>query len=308
MRRTLIFLTVLLAACGGGDKTLKEGEKPVVMATTVHLASLAMAIAGDDANVEMLAPEGSSMHDYEPSVADRRRLEAAHLLLVNGLQFEPFDAAKLAETAKAKLVDCSAGMPEAFLIEGEEEEEGHGHHEHEHEHHDHGAHNPHVWLSTEGAITQAKAIADALADFDAAHAEGYRKRFDELKKRLEALRDEYKPKLAKLKKTAFVSNHDAFPYFAREFGLKQVGVIQRTPGQDPTVAERREIELLLARGDAHAIFMEPGYDDAASRAIAANAKLPLATLNPFDVGKPAPDALERALRQNLETVLKTLGD
>jgi zinc transport system substrate-binding protein len=307
MRYSLFALVLLVAACGSGDKALKEGEKPKVMATTVHLASLAMAIAGEDAHVEMLAPEGSSMHDYEPSVADRRRLEESHLLLVNGLAFEPFDVAKLAEAAKARLVDCSAGIAEDFLIEGEEEEERHEH-DHEHEHHDHGAHNPHVWLSTEGAIKQAKAIADALADFNPAHADGYRKRFGELKKRLEALRDEYKPKVAALKKRNFASNHDAFPYFAREFGLKQVGVIQRSPGRDPTVDERREIELLLARGDAHAIFMEPGFDDAASRAIAENAKLPLATLNPFDIGKPAPDALETVLRGNLDTVLKTLGD
>jgi ABC-type Zn uptake system ZnuABC Zn-binding protein ZnuA len=305
MRYLPIALLLLLAACGGGDKTLKPGEKPRVMATTVHLASLAMAICGEDATIEMLAPEGTSMHSYEPSVADRRRIQEAHLLLVNGLEFESFDAAKVAADANAKLVDCSAGIPEAFFIEGEEEdEEGH----HDHEHHGHGAHNPHVWLSTEGALHQARAIVDALAAFDGTHAEGYRKRFGELKKRLEALRDEFKPKVAALKKKTFVSNHDAFPYFAREFGLEQVGVIQRSPGRDPTVEERHEIELLLARGDAHAIFMEPGFDDKASREIAANAKLPLATLDPFDVGKPAPDALEKTLRANLETVLKTLGD
>jgi zinc transport system substrate-binding protein len=306
MRYLWFVAALLLAACGGGDKALKKGEKPKVMATTVHLASLAMAIGGDDAVVEMLTPEGSSMHDYEPSVADRRRLEDSHLLLVNGLAFEPFDATKLAEAAKAKAVDCSAGIPEDFLIEGEEEDEEGGH-DHGHGHH-HDADNPHVWLSSEGAVMQAKAIADALAEFDAAHAAGYRKRFDELKARLEVLRDEFKPKVAALKKKNFVSNHDAFPYFAREFGLKQVGVIQRSPGRDPTVDERREIEILLARGNANAIFMEPGFDDAASRAIAENAKLPLATLNPFDIGKPAPDGLEKVLRQNLETVLKTLGD
>jgi zinc transport system substrate-binding protein len=306
MRYLPIVCLFMLAACGGGDKTLKPGEKPKVMATTAHLASLAMAIAADDASVEMLAPEGTSMHSYEPSVADRKRIQEAHLLLINGLEFESFDAAKVAGDASAKLVDCSAGIPESFFIEGEEEEEEHGH-GHEHEHHDHGAHNPHVWLSTEGAFHQAKAIADALAEFDVTHADGYRKRFDDLKKRLEGLRDEYKPKVAALRKKNFVSNHDAFPYFAREFGLKQVGVIQRSPGRDPTVEERRAIELLLAKGDAHAIFMEPGFDDAASRAIASSAKLPLATLDPFDLGKPAPDSLEKVLRQNLETVLKTLG-
>jgi len=299
---TLCFLgAMLLAACGGGARTLQTGEKPRVIASTVHLASLAMAVAGDDAVVEALVPDGASSHDYELTVADRKRLREAHLLLVNGLGLESFDAAKVAAGAGATLVDCSAGIPEDFFIETDGDD-GHNHG------HDHGAHNPHVWLCAEGAILQARAIADALAALDPDSEEGYRKRFDELKASFEKLRDEFRPRLAALQKKNFVSNHDAFPYLAREYGLKQVGVIQRTPGHNPTIEERRKIELLLARGEAHAIFMEPGYDDAASRAIAESGKLPLATLNPFDSGTPGPEALQQVLRQNLETVLKTLGD
>jgi ABC-type Zn uptake system ZnuABC Zn-binding protein ZnuA len=299
-------VALILAACGPGHETrgLKEGETLRVMASTPHLASIAMAIAGQDATVEMLPGENNNPHEYEPTIADRRRLQNAHLLLVNGLALEPYDAHKLAEAAGATLVDCSKTIPEDHLLGEEEEEEGHGH---DHAH-DHGAHNPHVWLSVEGASLQADAIAEAMAGFDTAHADAYRSRAAELKKRLAALRDEYAPKLKALKKTRFVSNHDAFPYFAREFGLQQVGVIQRNPGDNPTVEERREIEAMLKDGRAQAIFMEPGFDDSAARAIAESAGLPLATLDPFGVGKPAPDALERVLRANLETVLKTLGD
>jgi ABC-type Zn uptake system ZnuABC Zn-binding protein ZnuA len=307
MRYLLLSLPLLLAACsGGGPRQLAPGETMRVMATTPAIASLAVAIAGEDAHVELLAPEGAGSHDYEPSVADRQRLESSHILLVNGLGLENFDAAKIAKSARVTLVDCSAAIPEKWLIEPEEEEHGeHGHDDHSHGH-DHGEHNPHVWLCTEGAIYQAGAIADAFAAFDMGHADGYRKRFETVKARLEALADEYKPKIAALSRRKFVSNHDAFPYFAREFGLTQVGVIQRTPGHNPTVEQRREIEKMLKQGGAHAIFMEPGYDDAASRTIAANSGLKLATLDPFEIGKVAPDALESALRKNLETVLKTL--
>ncbi|MBZ0137038.1 MAG: metal ABC transporter substrate-binding protein [Planctomycetes bacterium] len=311
MKKTILLLVVsLLCACGGnGAKSLKEGETLTVIATTPHLASLAMAIAGDDATVEMLAPEGANPHDYEPTVADRRRLQSAHLLLVNGLKLEAFDTGKIAEGAKVTLVDCSANIPQDWLIAPEEsEDEEHEEHDHDDHDHDHGAHNPHVWLSIEGAIHQARAIADAMASFDASHAEGYRSRFDVLTAKLEKLRDEFKPRLAKLKKTKFVSNHDAFPYFAREFGLQQVGVIQRTPGHNPSMDERREIEASVTKGGANAIFMEPGFDDAASHVIAESTGLPLATLDPFGVGKPGADAYERVMRKNLETVLKTLGD
>lgn len=305
MKKTILLMLVfpLLSACGGGEvKTLKEGETLKVMATTPHLASLAMAIAGDDATIEMLAPEGANPHDYEPTVADRRRLESAHLLLANGLKIEAFDTGNIAEGAKVTLVDCSSRIPEEWLLTAEEEAE------HDDHHHDHGEHNPHVWLSVEGAIYQAQAITDAMADFDPANADGYRKRMDGLKTKLDALRDEYKPKVDKLKKKRFVSNHDAFPYFAREFGLDQIGVIQRTPGHNPSLEERRKIEADIKAGGAHAIFLEPGFDDAASHVIAQSTGLPLGTLDPFGVGKPGADAYEKIMRRNLETVLKTLGD
>lgn len=302
MRMALLFLPFLLVACGGGVKPLAEGETLRVMAASPALACMALAIAGDDANVEMLAPEDAGAHDYEPSVADRRRLEASHILLINGLGLESFNARSVARAARATLVDCSAQIPKAWLLQADEEED----HDHGHSN-SHGNFNPHVWLSTEGAIYQAQAIADAFAGIDAANAQGYRSRFEALKTRLEALSAEYKPKVAALEKRRFVSNHDAFPYFAREFGLTQAGVIQRTPGHNPTVEQRRALERQIAEGGAHAIFMEPGYDDAASQAIAANSGLPLAVLDPFDTGKPGPDALENKLRENLETVLKTLG-
>lgn len=305
---------LLVVGCGGanGPKTLEDGETLRVIASTPHLASLAMAIAGEDAKVELLPGEGGNPHEYEPTISDRRRLQESHLLLVNGLALEPFDAVKLAESARVTLVDCSAGIPESWLLDGHEDEEGEEHAEehagHDHGHEHEGEHNPHVWLSTEGAIYQAEAITEAMAKMDSANADSYRKRLVEVKASLTGLRDEFKPRVAGLKKRRFVSNHDAFPYFAREFGLEQVGVVQRTPGATPTVQERREIELLLAEGGAEAIFMEPGFDDSASRAIAESSKLPLATLDPFGVGKPGPQALQDVFRKNLETVLKTLGE
>lgn len=302
---------ILSAACGGGGpKTLEAGQKLKVMAASPHLASLAIAIAGDAADVEMLPPADKPTHDYSPTIDDRRRLDAAHLFLVNGLHMEAYDAANIAKAAKLTLVDCSAGLSEAFLLKSEAEEEAvhKDEHGHDHEGHAHGQHNPHVWLSTEGAIAQARAIEAAFSAIDATNAAGYRTRLAELETRLLALRDKYKPQLEKLKRREFVSNHDAFPYFAREFGLKQVGVIQRTPGTNPTLAERRALEDKLRKGGAAAIFLEPGYDDAASKAIAEASGLKLAVLDPFDSGKPGPRALEEILERNLKTVLATLGE
>jgi ABC-type Zn uptake system ZnuABC Zn-binding protein ZnuA len=295
-------LIFLISACtGGGPRALQAGEKPRLIASTFHLAALAMAVCGDDAHVELLPAEGADPHSFEATAADRARLEKAHLLLINGLSLETFDAPKLAASASVTLVDCSAGIAEKFLLEGEEEEhDGHDHG------HGHEAHDPHVWLSTEGASMQAKAIAEACAKLDSAHADGYRKRADELAARLKKLREEYAGKIDALANKAFVTDHDAFGYFAREFKLKNVGHIRKLPGKDPTVEERSALEKLIKETGAKAIFIEPGHDKAAAEAVAKSVGVKLAQLDPLEVGKPARTIYEEAMRKNLDAVLEAL--
>jgi len=305
MKKSLVFsLLLLVAACTtGGPKTLQSGEKLVVMVSTFHLASLAMAVCGDDADVQLLPAEGSDPHSFEAKAADRARLEKAHVLLINGLKLESFEAGKLATSARVTLVDCSEGVEKKFLIEAEEEE--HEGHDHGHDH-GHGASDPHVWLSTEGAALQAKAIAEACAKIDSAHAEGYRKRADELGARLKKLREEYVVKIDALANKSFVTDHDAFAYFAREFKLKNVGHIRKLPGKEPTVEERSALEKLIKETGAKAIFIEPGHDKAAAEAVAKSVGVKLAMLDPMEVGKPTRTAYEEGMRKNLEAVLEAL--
>lgn len=299
-----IVLVLLVAACGGGaTKSLQSGEKLVVMASTFHLAALAKAVCAEDADVQLLPAEGADPHSFEATAADRSRLEKAHLLLINGLKLETFEAGKLAASARVTLADCSAGIEKKFLIEAEEE----GHEGHDHDHgHDHGASDPHVWLSTEGAALQAKAIAEACAKVDSAHAEGYRKRAEELAARLKKLREEYVGKIGALANKSFVTDHDAFAYFAREFGLKNVGHIRKLPGKEPTVEERASLEKLIKESGAKAVFIEPGHDKAAAEAVAKSVGVRLAMLDPMEIGKPTQTAYEDGMRKNLEAVLEAL--
>ncbi len=300
-----VSLILLIGACSaGGPKSLQGGEKLVVMASTLHLAALAMAVCGDDASVELLPAEGADPHSFEATAADRARLEKAHVLLINGLALETFDAPKLSASARVTLVDCSNGVEEKFLLEGEEGEEHEGH-DHGHDH-GHEAHDPHVWLSTEGAAMQAKAIAEACAKLDSAHAEGYRKRADELAARFKKLREEYAGKIDALANKSFVTDHDAFGYFAREFKLKNVGHIRKLPGKDPTVEERSALEKLIKETGAKAIFVEPGHDKAAAEAVAKSVGVKLAMLDPMEVGKPTRTSYEETMRKNLDAVLEAL--
>ncbi|MHC4840404.1 MAG: metal ABC transporter substrate-binding protein [Planctomycetota bacterium] len=295
-------MTIMLVACGQASvRELRPGGTLRIVTSTPHLACLAMNIAGDRAEVELLPPENANPHAFEPSTQDREKIQKAHLLVINGLELEPWDADKLATAAGATLVDCGE-LPASFLIKSDDANE----HE-EHEGHSHGTSNPHVWLSLEGATLQAEVICKAMQKMDGANAKIYGQNLDEFKKRLKDLRAELNLNLDELTSRKFASNHDAFPYFAQEFELVQVGVVQLTPGHNPSVSDRAKLVDKIKRTGAKAVFIERGFDEKAARAIAEQAGVELGTLDPLATGKPTRSMLEDAFRANIAEVARVLG-
>ena len=55
--------------------------------------------------------------------------------------------------------------------------------------------------------------------------------------KLEAQRDKMHKSLDNVKNRDIVTFHEAFPYFAKEFNLNIVGVIEREPGSAPSAKE-----------------------------------------------------------------------
>ena len=66
-----------------------------------------------------------------------------------------------------------------------------------------------------------------------------------------------------------VSFHDAFPYFARAYGLEIVGVVVDAPGQDPSASEVAALIDAIRASGARAILAEVQFNDRLARQIAA---------------------------------------
>ncbi len=87
-------LALLVASCGpGGDGTEEPAEpdanKPLVLATTSIWADVTANLAcGGLASVESVMEPGVDPHGFEPSLADRARMEEAALVVANGLGLE----------------------------------------------------------------------------------------------------------------------------------------------------------------------------------------------------------------------------
>ncbi|MGH2923261.1 MAG: metal ABC transporter substrate-binding protein [Solirubrobacterales bacterium] len=251
-----LLLAVAVAACGSDDD---GGGAPRVAATTGILADIAGEVAGDDAEVVQLIPDGSSPHDFQLSAEDRAEVEDSVLLAYNGADLEagvPVDELDLPRFALADNVGPLLESTEA----GAHEEE----HAAEEEEHAHEGGDPHVWMDPSRTAAALPALAEALAQADPEHADGYRRRADEYADELRALDTELADRLATIPAgdRELVTSHDALGYFADRYGLEVVATPFPASGAEaePSASHLRESTDAIRSAGVPAVFAEAGDD------------------------------------------------
>lgn len=232
---TAPLLAVALAACGSNAATSASGSSApsggLVVATTVApITSIAAIVAGDKAQVKGIVPEGTNSHTYEPAPQVAELLSTADIIFVNGLKLED-PTQTLAETNKkpdAEIVDIGTKvLPESdYIYDFSFPKEG-------------GKPNPHLWTDPAYASKYAQVIADTLAGRDPANADTYQanaKAFESKATELsDALRkDQVTVPNGNLK---LLTYHDAYAYFAKDFGWQVIGAIQPQNFSDPSPQE-----------------------------------------------------------------------
>jgi len=105
-----------------------------------------------------------------------------------------------------------------------------------------------------------------------------------------------------------VSFHEAFPYFAKAYGLEIVGSVVAVPGQDPSAGEVAALVDAIKGSGARAVFTEAGFNPDLSRAIADEAGLTVeSNLYNDSLGDPPVDTYEGLIRWDVDKVVAALG-
>lgn len=252
----------------------------------VYIAALNVAEGVEGTDVHNLAaPHVGCLHDYQLTTADARKLSEARLFLANGAGMETFLDKVRAQNPELKMVEVSEGIP---LIDG----------------------NPHVWVSPEGAARQVENVAKALAASDPENADRYAANAAAYKDKLSGLAQRMKSELAPFSGAPVVALHDTFPYFARDFGLDVVGVIESEPGVEPSAKQLAGIVDLVRAKNVKVLLAEPQYSDKAAQTIARETGARVLQIDPVATGPSDPaearDAYLRAMEKNLETLRDAL--
>lgn len=307
---------VLVAPLASVSSRAASPPKPSVLTSFLPIHALTASIAGEHAEVRNWLPQGVDPHDFQFSPRDLRRLRAASLLVVGGLGLEGWNEAalkRLADHPELRVVEAAAGLPKDSLIldadphhHGKQTGEDHDHdHDHPVGETQAQAPNPHFWLDPILMAHAATNITRALQAADPAHAEAYARNGAATVQALHALDREYSQALSQAS-TAFITYHNAFPYLARRYGLRLVGVVESGPSDQPSARQLADLGRLARTEGVRVLFMD-GDPPRLARQIAADLRLDLASLETLETGAFGPEAYLKGMRRNLQVLKSRLG-
>lgn len=286
MRFLLLFASLLIVS------PLHAAERLNVVASFSILADFVRTIGGDRINLTTLVGPDSDVHVYTPAPGDAKRIAEAKLVIVNGLGLEGW-LPRLVQSAgsSAQVVTASAGITPLKLG---------------------SAADPHAWQSVPNAKIYVADITSALAAADPDDAEFFRTQAKAYREKLEALDREVRDAVAKIppERRKVISTHDAFGYFAAEYGVQFVAPLGVSTETEPSA---RDIATIIGQIKAQripAVFLENISDDRLIRRIAAEtgAKVGGTLISDGLTGEkgPAPTYIDM-VRHNIKALTSALG-
>lgn len=217
---------------------------PYIITTTSIIADIASKIAGDRAIVEGLMGPGVDPHLYKASHGDIARLDAADLVLYNGLHLEGKMVAALKQMATQKpTVAVTELIPTDSLLSPANYT---------------AQHDPHVWFDIYLWSSAAESISRALGRIDTAGAAHYQANLKQYQDSLTAFSEWAKQRLAEVPKEnrVMITAHDAFSYFGRAYGIEVHGLQGISTVSEYGLNDVTSMVDLLIERKIKAVFVE----------------------------------------------------
>lgn len=313
-------LALILSGCGTqsdnaptndsqtGSGTTQSGNKLNVVTTFYPMYEFTRQVAGDHANVTALIPAGAEPHDWEPSAKDMAQVKDADVFVYNGIvESWAEQALSSAPSDKRVVVEASKGLQ---LMEGtaEEGEEAHAEEGHDHNH----VMDPHVWLDPVLAQKEVESIEAGLVEADPANKADYEKNAAAYIAKLKELDTAFKTGLKDAKRKDFITQHAAFGYLAKQYGLTQVPIAGLSPEQEPTPDKLAEIIKFSKENSVKTIFFETLVDPKVAQTVSTEIGAKTDVLNPLE-GLTDEDKKNNldylgVMKNNLEALKKALNE
>lgn len=231
----LLFLT---NACTNKDSLVETQAKLNIVTNIFPTYDWAREITkGGDVNISYLTDTGVSLHNYEPSAEDIKKIKDSDLFVYLDSNSDKWADKILTENPDLKIIKLMDVLKDRILDEEVKEgmEDHHDHDHDEHDDHDHNDHNDehdhnhdhdhhhedeHVWLSIKNAQEICKAIEEKLSDIDSKNKDLYAKNLNNYLQKLTELDNEYIKGINSSKeKTLIFADRFPFRYLTEDYDL-----------------------------------------------------------------------------------------
>ncbi len=305
--RLIFFLfSILLAETAFAGKS---AQRPLVLVSVYPIHAMVQEVAADSFEVKPALPYGRSEHDYEASAKDIRVLRSANLLLIvdkttdgwmaqaAGNRVPVFEilphvgAATYGETVGVAALGTSAAQAMSRQAD------------------------PHFWTDPVRMGKAAIAVAHRLAemtDADGATRKAVLERAQIFAARMARLSESIVAQSKSLPNVSLILAHGSLGYYCRLSGLKIIGILEPVPHVEPTP---RHLGILIKLAKTHrpsVVLAEEQIDAAVAQALAREAGVAVARINPLGYPEAATavsiGAYDRYLTRFISEVAKGLTE
>lgn len=279
MKKLLLLLAIPALLILGG--CTKSASKPQVVTTFEPMYEFTKAIVGDKVKVENIVPANQEVHEFEPSAKQVATMTNAQALIYNSSDLE-----KWALKVKNDGVKIEASK-DVDKIEGD----------------------PHTWISPKQAIVEVNTIAEALG-----------KAFPDDKATFEKNAANYVAKLKKLdaefdtlkdaKQKTFITQHEAFAYLARDYGMNEIAIAGLDPEVEPSAATLAKLKGEMEKAGLKNVYFEGNANSKIAETLAKSVGANLIGINTVegisDVQKKEGATYLTLMEENLKALQQTI--
>jgi zinc transport system substrate-binding protein len=234
-----------------------------VAASIFPVAAMVEEIGGDMISLTTIVPAGADPHHFEPTPRTAEAIYDADIVFLIGGHLDKWTlGAHMGEDRGAVVVEFHEMFRDSLVPIGD-------------------SFNPHFWLDPIFAKTMGKAIAMMLCIVDSVNCSYYESRATGFLAGVDSLHLSVRQRLERTDFDAFVSFHPAWTYFARRYGIDEVGTIEISHDQEASPRHVAEVIRSIENSGVKYILAEEFSNPALAEVIAEQTGARLITLDPI---------------------------